>query len=41
MREIDSSSEEKKKKKLSFMSEHRNLTQSKADREEIKHFMIQ
>lgn len=40
MRKIDFSLEGKKKMKISFMSEHRNLSQSKAGREEIKHFLI-
>lgn len=42
MRKIDFSLEGKKiKMKISFMSEHRNLSQSKAGREEIKHFLIE
>ena len=42
MRKIDFSLEGKKKKmKISFMSEHWNLSQSKAGREEIKHFLIE
>ena len=40
MRKIDFSLEGKKMK-ISFMSEHRNLSQSKAGREEIKHFLIE
>lgn len=41
MRKIDFSLEGKKIKMISFMSEHRNLSQSKAGREEIKHFLIE
>lgn len=41
MRKIDFSLEGKKKMKISFMSEHWNLSQSKAGREEIKHFLIE
>ena len=42
MRKIEFSLEGKKiKRKISFMSEHRNLSQSKAGREEIKHFLIE